>query len=201
MHFSMQMAKLADKFYKFPNHFIGSRTNLGENQSGLCPLWCWAVQYVSLEVSSVWLRASYLSSLSLTVLVFKWGHYFTGVPFVFHDISPMKHLGRDLAHSRISMNVASRHFFPRDLRLTTVQGLFAPFARFTQLGLVSFCCGEKGSEGNSKTELLKKHWPLLLSHFFLSRWNKYGSNFPFFSSAESFQAGGFMQIPTTCHWR
>lgn len=101
MHFSMQMAKLADKFYKFPNHFIGSRTNLGENQSGLCPLWCWAMQYVSLEVSSVWLRASYLSSLSLTVLVFKWGHYFTGVPFVFHDISPMKHLGGDLAHSRI----------------------------------------------------------------------------------------------------
>lgn len=93
----------------------------------------------------------------------------------------MKHLGPHLAHSRISVNIDSRHFFPGGVRVTVSPRVICPLCKVYPVGLSVFLLGEMRSGSNSKTELLKKHWLLLLPSSPApasspSRWNKYGSD-------------------------
>lgn len=97
--------------------------------------------------------ASYLSSLCLSFLIFKRGHYFTGICLLLNDLLHTKQLMQYLVHSKLSINVDSCHVFPREVKGTVNPSLFA---WFTQLGFRVFLVGEMRNGSNSKIELLKK---------------------------------------------
>ena len=75
---------------------------------------------------------------------------------LYHLPSHTKHLGPHLAHSRISVNVDSHHFFLGGVKVTVGPWVICPLCKVYLIGLSVLLLGEMRSGSNSKTKMLKK---------------------------------------------